>query len=115
MRDLGIQGARRGKAFVVTTETDLLAERPKDFVQRKFSANAPNRLWVAGITYVKTLAGWAYVAFVVDVFSRFIAGWKVSTSLHTGLALDALEMALHARGENDELIHTATEVCNVCP
>lgn len=105
MRDLGIQGARRGKAFVVTTEADLLAERPKDFVHRKFSASAPNRLWVADITYVKTLAGWVYVAFVIDVFSRFIVGWKTATSLHTGLALDALEMALHSRRASDDLVH----------
>jgi putative transposase len=105
MRDLEIQGARRGKAFVVTTEANELAERPKDFVKRKFSANAPNRLWVADITYVKTAAGWVYVAFVIDVFSRMIVGWKVSTSLKTGLAFDALEMALHGRDNSDDLIH----------
>lgn len=105
MRELGIQGARRGKAFVVTTEADLLAKRPEDFVNRKFEAVAPNRLWVADITYVRTATGWVYAAFVIDVFSRVIAGWKVSTSLHTGLALDALEMALHARGRHDDLIH----------
>jgi putative transposase len=105
MRDLEIQGARRGKAFVVTTEADELAERPRDFVKRKFSASAPNHLWVADITYVRTAAGWVYVAFVVDVFSRFIVGWKVSTSLKTGLAFDALEMALHARGEYNDLVH----------
>ena len=105
MRDLGIQGARRGKAFVVTTEADLLAERPKDFVERKFVANGPNLLWVADITYVKTAADWVYVAFVLDVFSRMIVGWKVDTSLHTGLAFDALEMALHGRQDRDGLIH----------
>jgi putative transposase len=105
MRELGIQGARRGKCFVVTTETDLLAERPNDCVERNFSAPAPNRLWVADITYIKTLAGWAYAAFVIDVFSRAIVGWKVSTSLHTGIALDALEMAVQARGQHEDLIH----------
>jgi len=105
MRDLGIQGARRGKKYVVTTEPDLLAQRPSDFVQRKFQASAPNRLWVADITYVKTLGGWVYVAFVIDVFSRTVVGWKVATSLHTGLALDALEMALRARDGHDGLVH----------
>lgn len=106
MRDLDIHGARRGKSFVVTTQADELAERPKDFVQRKFSASAPNRLWVGDITYVKTEAGWVYVAFVIDVFSRTIVGWKVSTSLKTGLAFDALEMALHARDTNDLIHHS---------
>lgn len=105
MGDLGIEGARRGRSFVVTTEADPLAERPKDFVERNFTAIAPRRLWVADITYVRTLVGWVYVAFVIDVFSRRIVGWKVSTSLHTGLALDALEMALHANESNGDLVH----------
>lgn len=105
MKDLGIEGARRGKAFVVTTESNPLAERPKDFVKRKFSANAPNKLWVADLTYVKTLAGWVYVAFVIDVFSRKFIGWKVSTSLHADIALDALEMAFRDRNNCDGVIH----------
>ena len=58
---------------------------------------APNRLWVADLTYVKTHVGWVYVAFVIDVFSRFIVGWQVSTSLRSDLAIDALEMAIYAR------------------
>jgi putative transposase len=105
MHELGIQGARRGKTFVVTTVADELAKRPKDFVKRKFSANAPNCLWVADITYVKTLAGWVYVAFVIDVFSRMVVGWKVSTSLKSDIAINALEMALRNRNGHDELVH----------
>ena len=105
MKDLGLEGARRGKAFVVTTKPDLVAERPKDFVARNFNVLGPNRLWVADITYVRTLAGWVYVAFVIDVFSRMIVGWKVSTSLETGLCFDALEMALHSRSDHQGVIH----------
>lgn len=104
MRELGLEGARRGRAFKVTTESDPLAERPKDLVKRKFEATAPNRLWVADLTYIQTLAGWVYVAFVIDVFSRMIVGWKVSTSLHADIALDALEMALSDR-DHDGVIH----------
>jgi putative transposase len=105
MKELGIEGARRGKAFVITTESDPLAERPKDFVKRKFSASAPNRLWVADLTYVRTLAGWVYVAFVIDVFSRKFIGWKVSTSLHADIALDALEMAFRGRNNCEGVVH----------
>ncbi len=97
MRELGLVGARRGKVGIRTTVPDELCERPKDLVERKFEANAPNKLWVADITYVKTLQGWVYVAFVIDVFSRMVVGWKVDSSLHSSLALDALEMALHDR------------------
>jgi len=105
MRDMGIQGAIRGKAFKKTTEADEAAPRPPDLVQRAFEATAPNQLWVADITYVATWAGFAYVAFVIDVFSRYIVGWRVSTSLRTGLALDALEQALHAREVPEGLVH----------
>lgn len=66
-------------------------------VNRKFVATAPNQLWVADLTYVRTHAGWTYVAFVLDVFSRMIVGWQVSTSLRTDLALDALDMRLWTR------------------
>ena len=70
-------------------------------------APAPNRLWVADLTYVKTHSGWVYVAFIIDVFSRFIVGWQISTSLRSDLAIDALEMAIYSRNGNDlsELIH----------
>jgi transposase InsO family protein len=97
MRDLGLRGAVRGRAFKVTTVADELAVRPPDLVHREFVATRPNQLWVADITYVATWAGFVYVAFVVDVFARRIVGWRVSNSLRTDLALDALEQALHAR------------------
>jgi putative transposase len=81
--------------------------RPADLVDRKFTAAAPNALWVADLTYVSTWSGFCYVAFVVDVFSRFIVGWRVSNSLHTELALDALDMAICTRRRHDltGLIH----------
>lgn len=97
MRELGIRGVVRGKK-VRTTWADEASQRPEDLVQRQFYATAPNRLWVADLTYVKTHSGWVYVAFVVDVFSRFVVGWQASRSLHTELALDALEMAIWRRG-----------------
>lgn len=105
MRQMGLKGAVRGRAFKVTTVADEDAQRPRDLVKRDFSAPAPNRLWVADLTYVATWSGFAYVAFVVDVFSRFIVGWRVSTSLRSDLALDALEQALAARPASDGLIH----------
>lgn len=97
MAELGISGVRRGKTYVVTTIANELAERPKDLVNRRFISNGPNHLWVADITYVKTKIGWAYVAFITDVFSRTIVGWKVSASLKSDLATDALDMATYQR------------------
>lgn len=97
MRQMGLSGARRGKAFTVTTTSDDRLERPPDLVDRQFKAPAPNRLWVADLTYVKTHSGWVYVAFVVDVFSRMVVGWQASRSLRSDLAIDALEMAVWNR------------------
>jgi len=97
MRGLGLRGVVRGRASVRTTLGDPASDRPADLVQRQFRAPAPNRLWVADLTYVKTHSGWVYVAFVVDVFSRYVVGWQASRSLRTDLALDALEMALWRR------------------
>ena len=105
MRALGLHGAIRGRAFKRTTVRDETASSPPDLVRRTFSAARPNALWVADLTYVATWQGFAYVAFVIDVFSRKIVGWRVSTSLRSGLALDALEQALHARPERAGLIH----------
>ena len=107
MRDLGLQGARRGRAWRRTTIGDELLERPRDLVERQFNAPGPNRLWVADLTYVKTHCGFVYVAFVIDVFSRRIVGWQASSSLRSDLAIDALEMAVYARREQsiDGLIH----------
>jgi putative transposase len=96
MGALGICGVVRGKLKRTTTPAET-AERPADLVERDFSAPAPNRLWVADLTYVATWAGFAYVAFIIDAYSRMIVGWRVSTSLRASLALDALEMAVWAR------------------
>jgi transposase InsO family protein len=105
MRDMGLHGAVRGRAFKVTTVADETAMRPPDLVHREFTATRPNQLWVADITYVVTWVGFVYVAFVVDVFSRCIVGWRVSRSLRSDLALDALEQALHTRPRSDKLVH----------
>lgn len=105
MRAEGLRGAVRGRAFTVTTKPDDKSARPADLVQRDFSASRPNQLWVADFTYVATWMGFVYVAFVVDVFSRAIVGWRVSRSPRTDLALDALEQALHARPNTDGLVH----------
>ncbi|MCB9892807.1 MAG: IS3 family transposase [Planctomycetes bacterium] len=105
MRELGLRGAIRGSGFKPTTIADASAARPSDLVQRDFSAERPNQLWVADITQVSTWVGFAYVAFVTDVFSRRIVGWRVSKSLRSDLALDALEQALHARQPGEGLVH----------
>lgn len=108
MGELGLQGCRRGRVFVRTTDGDDTLERPADLVERDFSAQAPNRLWVADLTYVKTHTGWVYVAFIIDVFSRMIVGWQASKSLRADLAIDALEMAVATRGRDedlDQLVH----------
>jgi putative transposase len=109
MRREGITGARRGKAFKVTTRSDERHQRPDDLVARQFKAPAPNRLWVADLTYVKTHTGWVYVAFIIDVHSRFVVGWQASRSLRSDLAIDALEMAVFNRrrtgADMTELVH----------
>ena len=97
MRAEGLRGIPREKARRTTISDRAETQRPADLVRRKFAADAPNRLWVADLTYVRTHAGWTYVAFVLDVFSRMVVGWQVSTSLRTDLALDALDMGLWAR------------------
>ena len=81
----------REKTRKTTIGDGAETERPEDLVKRKFVATGPNQLWVADLTYVRTHAGWTYVAFVLDVYSRMIVGWQVSTSLRTDLALDALD------------------------
>ena len=92
LRELGLRGAVRG-ATVRTTLPDGAAGRPADLVERAFCADAPDRLWVADLTYIRTWSGWIYAAFVIDVFSRRIVGWQLAPHLRTSLALDALEMA----------------------
>ena len=88
MRAEGLRGIPREKTRTTTVSGGAQTERPEDLVKRKFVATAPNQLWVADLTYVRTHAGWTYVAFVLDVFSRMVMGWQVSTSLRTDLALD---------------------------
>ena len=106
MRNLHLAGIRRGKSKRTTFPGEV-AERPQDLVDRVFAAVAPNRLWVADLTYVSTWSGFMYVAFVVDAFSRRIVGWRVSSSLHAELALDALEMTIWSRRADDlsSLVH----------
>lgn len=96
MRKAGLRGIRRAKG-PRTTVPGSLSERPADLVHRQFTAPAPNCLWVADITYIRTFSGWVYAAFVLDVFSRRVVGWQLSTTMHTALALDALEMGLWTR------------------
>ncbi|MEM9879235.1 MAG: IS3 family transposase [Pseudomonadota bacterium] len=106
MRDMGLQGVIRGKA-VRTTVSDKDAPCPLDKVNRAFHAPAPNRLWVSDFTYVATWKGFVYVAFIIDVYARYIVGWRVSRTAHTSFVLDALEQAIHQRqpGQNGGLIH----------
>ena len=106
MREMGLSGAVRGRRFKTTIPDDN-ADRPLDLVQRDFSAERPNQLWVSDLTYVATWRGFVYVAFVIDAFSRRIVGWRVSNSLGSDLALDALEHAIYERDEvaRDRLIH----------
>jgi putative transposase len=100
MRQLGLSGRVRGRHRRTTIPAPS-APRPADLVGRHFSATAPNQLWVADITYVATWSGFAYAAFVTDAFSRKIVGWRVSANLRADLALDALEMAIWSRREED--------------
>ncbi len=104
MRDLGISGVTRGRRFKTTIPDDM-ADRPLDLVNRQFVADRPNQLWVADLTYISTWRGAVYASFVIDVFSRMIVGWRVSSSLRTDLAFDALEQALYARSDLDDLVH----------
>jgi putative transposase len=107
MKELGIAGASAQRKKPRTTVPGAASERPADLLERDFTAPAPNRRWVADITYVDTACGFAYASFVTDLFSRKIVGWQVADHLRAGLALDALEMAIFARqdGIGGELVH----------
>jgi putative transposase len=96
MKALRLQGVRRGRT-VRTTRPDTAAARPADLCNRQFNPPRPDALWVTDFTYVATWAGFVYVAFVLDAFSRRILGWKAATSMRTDLVLDALEMAIWTR------------------
>jgi transposase InsO family protein len=108
MRGMGLQGVVRGRRMR-TTIPEVAADRPLDLVTRDFTATRPNQLWVSDLTYVATWRGFVYAAFVIDVFSRMIVGWRVSSSLRSDLALDALEQAicerLGARAPETRLVH----------
>jgi putative transposase len=107
MGELGLAGVCAERKRPRTTLPGGSDDRPSDLLERDFDAAAPNRRWVADITYVETAAGWVYTAFVLDLFSRRIVGWQVADHLRADLALDALEMAIWSRrdGIDDELIH----------
>jgi putative transposase len=110
MRIMGLRGVVRGRSCR-TTVSDGSVERPGDLVQRQFSATRPNQLWVADFTYVATWTGFVYVAFVIDVFSRGIVGWRVASTMRTDLVLDALEQALWARRDTVGLVHHSDRGC----
>ena len=101
MRRQGLRGIRRGKQFI-TTRPDTSAPRAEDHVRREFHAARPNELWVVDFTYVPTWSGMAFTAFVTDVFSRRIVGWRTMSKMPTDLPLDALEMALWIRDRAGE-------------
>jgi len=97
MRTHTLHGVRRGRA-ARTTVRNRAAAQPADLVGRQFAAAAPNRLWVVDFTYVATFAGFVYVAFAIDVFTRMIVGWRAARTMRTELPLDALDVALWHRG-----------------
>nr|WP_245956703.1 IS3 family transposase [Nonomuraea fuscirosea] len=115
MRRLGLSGAVRGEHKRRTTIIEPLTPRPADLVERDFAAPAPNRLWVSDLTYIPTWSGFVYAAFVIDVYSRMIVGWRLTDHLRTDLPLDALEMAIWRRGSRvealDGLVHHSDRGC----
>jgi putative transposase len=102
MRELGVTGAQRAKKPPRTTVPDTAATRPADLVDRDFTATRPNQLWCADFSYVPTWQGMVYVAFVFDVFSRRILGWRAATSMTTDLVLDTLDMAVWTRDKDGQ-------------
>ncbi len=104
MQGMGLRGVVRGRR-VKTTIPAVVGERPRDLVERNFTATRPNQLWVADLTYIATWRGFVYVAFVIDAFARRIVGWRAASSLRSDLALDALEQALYDRETDGDLIH----------
>ncbi|MGA8709502.1 MAG: IS3 family transposase [Steroidobacteraceae bacterium] len=105
MRTAGLKGATL-RRYVVTTTSDSQAQKPMDLVERQFYAMAPDRLWVADITYIPTWAGFLYLAMVLDVYSRKIVGWAMDTHLKTELILQALEMAIVQRQPSGVIHHS---------
>ncbi len=108
MKRLDISGVTRGRR-VRTTRADEKAARPPDLVDRDFTADRPNRLWVVDLTYVATWSGFGYVCFITDAFSRQIVGWRVASNMRTQMVLDALEMARWSRGTHLEGLVTHSD------
>ncbi|EPC4114018.1 MULTISPECIES: IS3 family transposase [Enterobacterales] len=104
MKALQLRGVTRGKS--VRTTRSNKAETPQDRVNRQFVAERPDSLWVADFTYVSTWQGFAYVAFIIDVFAGVIVGWRVSSTMETSFVLDALEQALWARRPSGTIHHS---------
>jgi putative transposase len=105
MRKAGLKGCLRGRRRKRTTHQDGSAMPAPDLVHRNFASVAPNRLWVADITYIKTEEGFLYLSFVLDAYSRRLVGWAMATHLRTELVLDALQMAIWRRKPAPGLIH----------
>jgi putative transposase len=105
MRKAGLKGCLHGRRKRTTTRRDGSAMPAPDLVHRNFASVAPNRLWVADITYVKTNEGFLYLAFVLDAYSRKLVGWAMETHLRTELVVDALQMAIWRRKPTAGLIH----------
>ena len=99
MKADGLHGVVRG-ATIRTTRSDPAVARPEDLVERHFSAQRPNQLWVVDFTYVATWVGFVYVALCIDVFSRMITGWRAAKSMTTDLVLDALGCGLRSPGSS---------------
>src|SRR5256885_16430788 len=105
MRKAGLKGCLRGRKKRSTTRRDGSAMPAEDLVRRNFAAVAPDRLWVADITYIKTEEGFLYLSFVLDAYSRRLVGWAMATHLRTELVVDALQMAIWRRKPQAGLIH----------
>src|SRR3712207_9490324 len=114
MRAAGIEGARRTKR-VRTTRPDPVAARHPDLVERRFTAAAPNQLWVTDLTFVPTWAGVAYVCFIVDAFSRMIVGWRVAAHMRPTTVLESLEMARWSRGTRLDRLQCYSHARSPCP
>ena len=102
MRAHGIRGVWRGKGKIATNSRDD-QKHADDLVNRNFSVHRPNQLWVAGFTYIKTLNGWLYIAFIIDVFARRVVGWKVSNCMNTDMMMAALNQAIADRNNYKDI------------
>jgi putative transposase len=105
MREAGLQGCCRGRKGRARTQRVERIPFAPDLVERNFAPEAPNRLWVADITYLGSWEGWMYLAFVLDAYSRRVVGWSMPTNLRTGIVIDALNMALWRRDPAPGLVH----------